>query len=146
VNASTEHFGSWFQRQRELRGISIWFVAARTKLTPERIQRIEDGSEALQRGGHGRATARVLAGAIGADPEEGVSRLSRWVPQRGNRGRNGRTGNVLRWGRSLGILLVLGLGVWLLGTWLEGVDASGDPPRLVHRPDYLDRLLGGGGS
>jgi hypothetical protein len=52
----------------------------------------------------------------------------------------------LRWARSLGILLVLGLGAWLLGLWLEEVDGSRDPPPMVLRTDYLDRLLGGDDS
>src|SRR5262249_58814810 len=40
--ASPGSFGAWYRRQRELRGISLFYVAARTKLSPERVREIED--------------------------------------------------------------------------------------------------------
>jgi hypothetical protein len=66
---SRSAFGPWYRRQRELRGLSIFFVAARTKLSPERVREIEDESP-LDADGIGRSTARTLALAIGAEPEE----------------------------------------------------------------------------
>ncbi len=132
-----------------MRGISIWFIAARTKLAPERIAGIEDGSAPLSRDGHGRATARLLVGAIGADPEEGVVRLS------GGRLKGSRRQPV-HWrqrfrGVATPVLLVLALltvagGVLLLARWLEMNGVDGDAPSPVQRKDYIERLLGGDGS
>jgi hypothetical protein len=68
-------FGAWYRRQRELRGISLFYVAARTKLTPERVREIEESLAPLETDGIGRATARTLALAIGADPEEAAAQL-----------------------------------------------------------------------
>ena len=74
-------FGAWYRRQRELRGISLFYVAARTKLSPERVREIED-SAALDTDAMGRATARALAHAIGADPDEAAAQLGAAAPMR----------------------------------------------------------------
>ncbi len=143
VAAGADSFGAWFCRQRELRGISVWFVAARTKLAAERIQRLERGELPLPPDGHGRATARALARAIGADPEEAASLLSRPAARPRPRRRPAWLAPAVRVGRSLALVGVLGGTVWLLGLWLEDLQASGDSPRTVLRPDYVERLLGG---
>ncbi|MFQ5515344.1 MAG: helix-turn-helix domain-containing protein [Myxococcota bacterium] len=145
-HARSQHFGGWFRRQRELRGISIWYVAARTKLPPERIQQIEDATRPLAPDGHGRALARTLALAIGADPADALERLAPAASRKARRARSPhglRPGRVLR-GLLLGTTVALGLG--LLGYWLESRGVTEGSPRLVLRPDYLERLLGGDGS
>jgi hypothetical protein len=136
-------FGQWYRRQRELRGISIFYVAARTKLTPERVREIEESGETLETDGLGRATARSRALAIGADPNEAASLLGERRTVRAARG--GRSfwlrGLFLSWGRRAGLLLVLGAGLWLLGLWLSGVIARDGAPALVYKPDYVEKLL-----
>ena len=137
-------FGTWYRRQRELRGISIFYVAARTKLTPERVREIEDSSAPLDTDGIGRATARSLALAIGADPEMAATLLGE--RRRTARGRRELVAFGLRqrlwtWGRRIGFALALGAALWLLGLWLSGVSARHGTPPLVYKPDYVDQLL-----
>ena len=141
-----EEFGRWFQKQRELRGISIWFVAARTKLSPERMREIESGRGPLGRDGHGRGTARALARAIGADPAEAAARLAcRSTGPEGRRRARWR-GALPPLRSAVGIVLGLGLGVWLLALWLRSAETPEDSPSRVYRPDYVERLLSGEGS
>ncbi len=139
-------FGRWFQQQRELRGISVWFVAARTKLPPERVREIERVEGALRRDGHGRGTARALALAIGADPQEAAARLAGRSPRAARRRRMPSLRPWLPLGSALGLVLGLGLGFWWLGHWLRGEGTPLDAPTLVYRPDYIERLLHGEGD
>jgi hypothetical protein len=137
-------FGPWYRRQRELRGISVFYVAARTKLSPERVREIESSSATLETDGLGRATARTLALAIGADPNEAASLLGeRRRTARGTRGAPGfwLHGFAWTWGRRIGLSLALGAGLWLLGLWLSGVVAPDGAPTLVYKPDYVEKLL-----
>lgn len=136
-------FGTWYRRQRELRGISLFYVAARTKLTPERVREIED-SEALGTDAMGRATARALAHAIGADPDEAAAQLGTAAPTPLRR--RPRFSNLpltlIRVGRTAGLALVLALGVWLLGLWLSSTTSSASSPaHPVYKTDYVDQLL-----
>src|SRR5262249_25573115 len=119
--ASPGSFGAWYRRQRELRGISLFYVAARTKLSPERVREIED-SAALDTAPMGRATARALAHAIGADPDEAAAQLRAATAPRPPRRRprvSSLSLTLIRVGRTAGLALVLALGVWLLGLWLS---------------------------
>ncbi len=141
-----QEFGRWFQQQRELRGISVWFVAARTKLSPERVREIEGVEGALARDGQGRSTARALARAIGADPQEAAAQLAGPSPRAARRWRPPWTDNWLRLGGALGIALGLGLGAWWLDHWLQNVGTSQDSPPLVYRTDYVERLLNAEGD
>jgi len=136
-------FGHWYRRQRELRGISVFYVAARTKLTPERVREIEDARSTLDRDGLGRATARSLALAIGADPDEAASLLGERRTVRGARGKHSfwLRGLAWTWGRRVGALVALAVGLWLLGLWLSGVFAHDGAPTLVYKPDYVEKLL-----
>ncbi len=137
-------FGTWYRRQRELRGISVFYVAARTKLTPERVREIEDSSAPLDTDGIGRATARTLALAIGADPDMAATLLGeRRRTARGTRGMAAfwLRGFVWSWGRRIGIALALGAALWLLGLWLSGFYARNGTPPTVYKPDYVEQLL-----
>ncbi len=137
-------FGPWYRRQRELRGISVFYVAARTKLTPERVREIENSSATLETDGLGRATARSLALAIGADPDMAASLLGeRRRTARGVRGEHGfwLQGFAWTWGRRIALGIALGAGLWLLGLWLSGVVAHQGTPPLVYKPDYVEKLL-----
>ena len=135
-------FGSWYRRQRELRGISLFYVAARTKLSPERVREIEE-SAALDTDGMGRATARALAHAIGADPDEAVAQLGAAV--RAPLPRRPSFSNLPlvlgRIGRTAGLVAVLALGVWLLGLWFSSAQSSASAPPRIYKPDYVEKLL-----
>ena len=136
-------FGHWYRRQRELRGISVFYVATRTKLTPERVREIEESGTPLETDGLGRATARSLAHAIGADPDEAAALVGERRTVRASRGRFsfGLHGLALTWGRRAGVAIMLGVGLWLLGLWLSGVRATDETPELVYKPNYVERLL-----
>jgi len=102
------------------------------------VQAIEERGVASD--GQGRATARALAGAIGADPEAAVALL-------GARGPGAtapvRTHLGLRLPvRALAVLLVVVLGVWLLAELLLLGEQTDEEARVVYRPDYVERLLG----
>ena len=136
-------FGAWYRRQRELRGISIFYVAARTKLSPERLRDIAEARATLELDGMGRATARTLAHAIGADPEEAARVLGR---RRTDLTTSGLRGLWLRglartWVRRGAVALALGLAVWLLALFLSRAEADGTPAERVLKPDYVEELL-----
>ena len=136
-------FGPWFRRQRELRGISLFFVAARTKLSPERVREIEETSACLDTDGIGRATARALAHSIGADPDEAAAMLGSVRPTRVRR--HPRFSHLqpllFRAGRTAGLAVFLALGLWLLGLWLSSPASNAAAPARIYKPDYVDQLL-----
>jgi len=136
-------FGAWYRRQRELRGISLFYVAARTKLTPERVREIEESLAPLETDGIGRATARTLALAIGADPEEAAAQLG--VARRLRLPRRPRFPRLrelsFRFAGRAGLALVLALGVWLLGLWLSSTAPTASARPRIYKPDYVDQLL-----
>jgi transcriptional regulator with XRE-family HTH domain len=136
--AEPDSFGPWLRQQRELRGISQGWLAARIKLSHARVQAIEE--RGLASDGQGRAAARALAGAIGADPEAAVALLGARRP--------GATAPIrTRLGlrlpvRALAVLLGVVLGVWLLAELLLLRAQTDGEARVVYRPDYVERLLG----
>ena len=138
-------FGPWYRRQRELRGISVFYVAARTKLSPERVRQIEEASAALDTDGIGRATARVLAHAIGADPDEAASLLGqvRPTPVAARVRLPWLRVRVLQIGRAAGLALVLGAALWLVGLWLSSLRSDASGHARVIKPDYVEKLLHG---
>jgi len=136
-----DRFGYWFKKERELRSISLYYVAARTKLAPERVQKIESGSAALSRDGHGRATARLLAKAIGADPDEAVRQLEGRSPLRIHRARPDRSRSYRR-GLSATVVLAVALAAYLVANLVLSGDPPSEAPDVVFRPDYVERLVG----
>lgn len=143
LEASGRAFGPWYRRQRELRGISLFYVAARTKLSPERVREIEEASASLETDGIGRATARALAHAIGADPDEAARQLGQVRPSRIKRPTRipQLQPMVIAFGRTAGLALVLALGLWLLGLWLSRPTSNASAPPRIYKPDYVDQLL-----
>ncbi len=122
----------------------MFYVAARTKLTPERVREIENSSATLETDGIGRATARTLALAIGADPDMAATLVGeRSRTARGTRGVAAfwLHGFAWTWGRRVALTLALGAGLWLLGLWLSGFSARDGTPELVYKPDYVEQLL-----
>lgn len=136
-------FGPWYRRQRELRGISVFYVAARTKLSPERVREIEEASAPLETDGIGRATARVLAQAIGADPDEASALLGqvRLTPVAARARLPWLRERVLSVGRAVGVALALGVALWLLGLWLSSPRSDASGPERIIKPDYVEKLL-----
>lgn len=141
--AAGRAFGPWYRRQRELRGISLFYVAARTKLSPERVREIEEASAALETDAIGRATARALAHAIGADPDEAAAILGSGLrPRARRRPRFAHLRPLLfGFGRTAGLAVMLALGLWLLGLWLSSPASNAAAPARIYKPDYVDQLL-----
>ena len=119
-------------------------MAARTKLSPERVREIEEASAPLDTDGIGRATARVLAHAIGADPDEAASLLGQvrptplaarvrlpWLRERAvpDRPRGGPGAGARR------------SALWLLGLWLSSPRSDASSPARIYKPDYVEKLL-----
>jgi cytoskeletal protein RodZ len=133
-------FGPWLCEQRQLRGLSRCFVSARTRIAPERIEAIERGSLALGDDALGRGTARQLAHAIGADPEEALARMGGRGVRPEPRAGPHRLRRLLLWSGSLVALVALGALLWLGALWLRS-GSAGEGAGVVYRPDYVDDLL-----
>lgn len=143
ASADAGAFGPWYRRQRELRGISLFYVAARTKLTPERVREIEETPSALETDAIGRATARALAHAIGADPDEAAAMLGNASAPR-VRARSSFSSVqplVMDFVRTAGLTVILALGLWLLGLWLSSPASNAAAPERIYKPDYVEKLL-----
>lgn len=142
-SADAAAFGAWYRRQRELRGISIFYVAARTKLSPERVRDIEEARAQLELDGMGRATARSLAHAIGADPEEAARVLGRRRTTLASRGLRGLwlRGLARTWVRRAALGLTVVAAVWLLAFFLSRAEDGSPPAERVLKPDYVEELL-----
>ena len=141
-------FGPWLCEQRQLRGLSRCFVAARTRIAPERIEAIERGLVALGDDTLGRGAARQLACAVGADPQEALARMGAQPAPAGRMLRRtlatpSRSGPsvvraLLLWTGGLAGLALSGALLWLGAAWLErGAPSAG----IVYRPDYVEHLL-----
>ncbi len=117
-------------------------MAARAGLPPERIEAIEAGDEALADDAPGRAMARGIADAVGADPEQALARVA--APRRRVRARARLARlpwpRIARWGTGLLLVTGVGLSVWLAVDWWRD-RASAEPPDVVYRTDYVDELL-----
>jgi hypothetical protein len=107
------------------------------------VREIEEASASLDTDGIGRATARALAHAIGADPDEAARQLGRVRPSRvKRRARIPQLRHlVMAFGRTAGLALALALGLWLLGLWLSSPASTGSAPPRIYKPDYVDQLL-----
>ena len=115
-------------------------MAARAGLTPERIEAIEAGHELLGDDVDGRALARGIAEAVGADPEHALARVG--VLRGRARARLARLPwvRIARWGAGLLVVTGLGLSAWAAVDWWRG-RATAEPPDVVYRTDYVDELL-----
>jgi cytoskeletal protein RodZ len=133
-------FGPWLCEQRQLRGLSRCFVAARTRIALERIEAIERGSVALADDALGRGTARQLAHAVGADPEEALARMGGSVAESLTQPAPRRLRGLLLWGGTGVALVALAALLWLGALWVRSRSA-GEDAGVVYRPDYVDELL-----
>ncbi len=114
-------------------------MAARVKLAPERVVALEAERDRLPADGRGRALARSLALAIGADPGEASGQLGPAARPSLQRPL-GPTVQRVSAPRVLAALVIV-LGLWVAGEWWIGRSAGASGAR-VQRPDYLGALLG----
>ena len=124
-----------------MRGIPIATVSSRTQLAPDRVRALEQGADLLGADGRGRAMARALALAIGADPGEAVYRLGDGGGAPRSRPARASAVRLPLGGRALAAVLVAGLGAWLVARLVLTGGASDRIPDVVYRPDYVERLL-----
>ena len=137
THPNSSAFGPWLAEQRQLRGLSRCFVAARTRIAHERIEAIERGSVALGDDTLGRGTARQLAFAIGADPDEALERMGAAPAAAVRRPAPRGVPAFLVWTGGLAGIAAAGALLWLGAQWLERSPHAG----VVYRPDYVEDLL-----
>ena len=142
AEVSPERFsiGRYLASQRELRGVSLDELAARTKIPRRNLERLESGAFDAQPDGFVRGFVRTVAQALGLDSNEVVMRMSgeptgidedalwRW-----------RT-RVALIAVVLGGLLLIGLGLGLRQATRWIVEPAGGPPDHVFRHDAVRSL------
>lgn len=109
--------GAYLKRQRKLRGLSLADLESATRVPKRSLERLESGAYDGIPDGFARGFVRTVAGAIGLDPEETVSRMlvePEWTGE----------GKASTWGTLLwvggGALVVVGLLLVMVG----GIRAS----------------------
>jgi hypothetical protein len=139
---SPDAFGAWFARERKLRGIPLEWVSLHTKLAMPRLRALEAGCDPLGCDRSGRAAARSLAQAIGADPDEAAGRLSDAVAATARLEAPpapvARGVALPHWTPALLLALVAAGAAWGLLAFLETRPAPA--PDVVFRTDYVERL------
>jgi transcriptional regulator with XRE-family HTH domain len=75
LDAAETSIGRYLARQRELRGISLDELAARTKIPIRSLARLESGAFDAKPDGFARGFVRTVALALGLDADEAVTRL-----------------------------------------------------------------------
>src|SRR5258705_11879948 len=105
----TERFsiGRYLASQRELRGISLDDLSARTKIPRRNVGRVESGAFDAQQDGFVRGFVRTVADALGLDSREAVMRMV-------NEPVGGDEERLWRWRARMGLLGVVLGGVLLL--------------------------------
>jgi cytoskeleton protein RodZ len=142
AEAPPERFsiGRYLASQRELRGISLDELAARTKIPRRNLERLESGAFDAQPDGFVRGFVRTVALALGLDSNEVVMRMS---------GEPTGTDEDALWRRRtrvaliavvLGGLLLVGLGLGLRQATRWIVEPAGGPPDHVFRHDAVRSL------
>ena len=145
AQASSDRFsiGRYLASQRELRGISLDDLSARTKIPRRNLERLESGAFDAQSDGFVRGFVRTVAEALGLDAKETVMRMI-GEPAGGD--------DELLWRRRvrIGVLTALIGGVLLIGMGLAlryatrwVVEPAGGPPDHVYRRDVVRALAEG---
>jgi transcriptional regulator with XRE-family HTH domain len=132
--------GRYLAAQRQLRGISLDDLSARTKIPRRNLERLESGVFDGQLDGFVRGFVRTVAEALGLDPQEAVMRIVAepdgddderlWR----RRVRAGVIGAVL----AVLLLIALGIGLRMVTRWI--VEPAGGPPDHVYRRDVVRSL------
>jgi len=132
--------GHYLASQRRLRGISLEELAARTRIPGRNLERLESGVMDGDSDGLSRGLVRIVAHALGLDPDDAVMRLiAEPTEDRDSLKRAARHARRLRFGllASFALLLVL---VWkLLASWMA-LGTGAEAPSLVYRRDPVRAL------
>ena len=132
--------GRYLAAQRQLRGITLDDLAARTKIPRRNLERLESGAFDAQTDGFVRGFVRTVADALGLDSHEAVMRMV-GEPAGGDEERLWRwRARIALLGLVLGgvLLLAFGLGLRLVTRWI--VEPAGGPPDHVFRRDAVRSL------
>ena len=132
--------GRYLASQREMRGISLEELAARTRIPGRNLERLESGSMDRDPDGFSRGLVRSVAEALGLDPDDAVMRLIAEPPADAESlKRSARNSRLV----SLGLLAsaaLLAVLVWkLLAGWFAP-PTDAEPPALVYRRDPVRAL------
>jgi hypothetical protein len=142
AGAAPERFsiGRFLAAQRELRGISLDELSARTKIPRRNLERLESGAFDAQSDGFVRGFVRTVALALGLDSNEVMMRMS---------GEPAGADEDALWRRRMRValltavlgglaLIALGLGLRQATRWI--VEPAGGPPDHVFRRDAVRSL------
>ena len=132
--------GRYLASQRELRGISLDELSARTKIPRRNLERLESGAFDAQTDGFVRGFVRTVAAALGLDSNEAVMRMT-GEPTAGNEDalwRRRRRRVLFAAVTGVLLLIALGLGVRQATRWI--VEPAGGPPDHVFRRDAVRSL------
>jgi len=133
--------GGYLRRQRELRGISAEELARTTRIPLRSLERLESGSFDDEVDGFVRGFVRTVAGALGLDPDETVSRMleeptAEDVP--GYRAATGLPRALL--GLALAMVLALAIGLVRFAASGQPAVGSADAEDVVYRLDPVRAL------
>lgn len=142
AEAPPERFsiGRYLASQRELRGITLDELSARTKIPRRNLERLESGAFDAQTDGFVRGFVRTVAQALGLDSNETVMRMSGEPAGADEDALWRRRTRVALVAVVLGGLLLLGLGLGLRQATRWIVEPTGGPPDHVFRRDALRSL------
>ena len=139
----TERFsiGRYLASQRQLRGISLDDLSARTKIPRRNLERLESGAYDAQQDGFVRGFVRTVADALGLDSREAVMRMVAEPAIGDEQLILRRRVRIALLGVVVGglLLLVLGIGLRLATRWI--VEPAGGPPDHVFRRDAVRSLV-----
>jgi hypothetical protein len=132
--------GRYLASQRELRGISLDDLAARTKIPRRNLERLESGAFDAQQDGFVRGFVRTVADALGLDAREAVMRMSHEPMGADEEALWRRRARIALFTVVSGavLLLLFGLGLRLATRWV--VEPAGGPPDHVFRRDAVRSL------
>lgn len=138
AGAGAGSIGSYLERQRRLRGLSIEEVAQLTKIPRRSLERLEAGAFDRNPDGFTRGFVRTVAGAIGLDPQATVDRMLTEVkPERLSAAQN-----LLPALLALALLVVLAVAAVVVARWVGGPAAPVARPTEpeLRRRDFVREL------
>lgn len=136
--------GRYLAGQRKLRGISLDELAELTRIPIRSLERLESGAFDLSPDGFVRGFVRVVAEALGLDPDEAVMRLMREPQDEGSpetRGAFAQKALLARVAAVAGVAL-LGLALWALVSALLAPVPEPEAPEVILRRDPVRALAG----
>lgn len=137
--AQAEPIGRWLARQRELRGIDLHELSARTRIPHRSLERLEAGAFDGNPDGFVRGFVRTVALDLGLDPDDAVARMLSEPELERRRHRGPRFSfQAIAAALTLGLLFLAMAGAtrWLFGV----VSGATTPTRAVLRHDPVRAL------